>query len=142
MNTKNSVWADQTQVFGASQQSWKSVKEAWGNTFGYLPVVGNAGNIVFGIHDGIYGKTADDRLQGNAAAVISGLQLAHELLPGAVETGLGDTPPLNTSAVKDYSWTPNEQTHDLELRRPAKALNRPVEGNVPVQGEPPPKQHR
>ncbi|WP_238936065.1 hypothetical protein [Pseudomonas weihenstephanensis] len=137
VNTKNSVWADQTQVFGASQQSWKSVKEAWGNTFGYLPVVGNAGNIVFGIHDGIYGKTADDRLQGNAAAVISGLQLAHELLPGAVETGLGDTPSLNTSAVKDYSWTPNEQTHDLELRRPAKALNRPVEGNVPVQGEPP-----
>ena len=139
VNTKNSVWSDQTQVFGSSQQSWKSVKEAWGNTFGYLPVVGNAGNIVFGVHDGLYGKTADDRIQGNAAAVISSLQLAHELLPGAVETGLGDTPSPNTSTVKDYSWKRNEQTHDLELRRAPQTLNTPGEVNVPAQGEPPTK---
>lgn len=90
VNAKNAVWSDQTEVFGSSQQDWKFAKDLWGNTFGYIPVVGNTGNIVFGIHDSIYGMTANDRVGGNAAAVISGLQLAHELAPVGVEAGLGD----------------------------------------------------
>jgi len=45
VNTNNSVWSDQTEVFGSTQQSWKAAKDFWGNTFGYIPVVGNAGNI-------------------------------------------------------------------------------------------------
>ena len=71
VNTKNAAWADQTEVFGSSQQTWKAAKEFWGNTFAYIPGLGNQGNIVFGTHDGIYGMTASDRVGGNAAAVIS-----------------------------------------------------------------------
>ncbi|MDP0881312.1 hypothetical protein, partial [Klebsiella variicola] len=32
-NAKNSIWTDQTEVFGSSQKSWKSAKDFWGNTF-------------------------------------------------------------------------------------------------------------
>ncbi|MFV9649568.1 hypothetical protein ACK129_12780 [Pseudomonas citrulli] len=124
INTKNSVWADQTEVFGSSQQSWKAAKEFWGNTFGYAPVIGNAGNIVFGIHDGIYGMTAEDRAGGNAAAVISGLQLALELAPGAGELGEGDLPSLsNTLNAERYNWRFNPETSDVELVRSPKASN-------------------
>lgn len=123
-NAKNAVWADQTEVFGSSQQSWKNAKDFWGNTFGYVPIIGNAGNIVFGVHDGIYGKTAEDRLGGNAAVVISALQLAHEVAPIAAEVGLGEPHiVLNSPAAKDYSWKYNSQTSDFELVRSPKAAN-------------------
>ncbi|AZF40980.1 hypothetical protein C4J87_0805 [Pseudomonas sp. R1-43-08] len=115
MNAKNALWADQTEVFGASQQHWKEAKEFWGNTFGYLPIVGNAGNIVFGVHDGLYGQTAEDRVGGNAAAVISGLQLAHELAPIGVHGA--EEPPVNFSNGAYYRWQSDEQTHQLELVR-------------------------
>ncbi len=90
VNAKNAVWADQTEVFGSEQQAWKNAKELWGRTFGYVPVLGNVGNIVLGVHDSIHGMTADDRVGGTAAAVISSLQLAHELAPNGVEAGLGE----------------------------------------------------
>lgn len=124
INAKNARWTDQTEVFGASQQSWKAAKEFWGNTFGYLPIVGNVGNIVFGVHDGLYGKTADDRVAGNAAAVISSLQLAHEIAPIGVEAGLGEavlTP--GAPSAKPYSWRFSQDTSDLELVRTPNALS-------------------
>jgi hypothetical protein len=118
LNAKNSVWSDQTEVFGSSQQSWKAAKDFWGNTFGYVPVVGYTGNVVFGIHDGIYGKTADDRAGGNAAAVISGLLLVHEVVPIAVEFWIGGAPvAINSTSVKDYSWRYSSQTSEFELAR-------------------------
>ena len=119
VNAKNAVWSDQTEVFGSSQQDWKFAKDLWGNTFGYIPVVGNTGNIVFGIHDSIYGMTANDRVGGNAAAVISGLQLAHELAPVGVEAGLGD-PPIASATAKNYRWNYNSETRDFELARAPK----------------------
>lgn len=122
VNSKNANAVDQTEVFGSSQQSWKAAKEFWGNTFGYLPIVGNTGNIVFGAHDGIYGKTADDRVGGNAAAVISTLQLAHELAPIGVEAKLGEPPvAFNPSTSKNYSWRHNPKTNDFELVQVPKA---------------------
>ncbi|WP_241678263.1 hypothetical protein [Pseudomonas kitaguniensis] len=124
VNTKNAVWADQTEVFGSSQQNWKGAKELWSNTFGYVPVVGNTGNIVFGIHDSLNGMTADDRVGGNAAAVISGLQLAHELAPSAIETGLGDLPAaVKLATPQQYGWKFSEQTSDFNLVRAPKASN-------------------
>lgn len=124
VNAKNSVWADQTEVFGASQQSWKAAKEVWGNTFGYLPVVGNAGNIVFGIHDSIHGKTAEDRVGGTAGAVITGLLLAHEIIPAAAEAGLGEpTINFNASGTEHYNWRYNAQTSEFELARPPKSTS-------------------
>ncbi len=113
VNAKNAVWSDQTQVFGSSQQNWKAAEDVWSNTFGYVPVVGNAGNIVFGIHDSIYGMTAADRVGGNAAVVISSLQLAHELAPGAAELGFGEVPVSATS--KSYSWSATSEAGNLEL---------------------------
>lgn len=113
MNANNAVWSDQTQVFGSSQQSWKTAEDVWSNTFGYVPVVGNAGNIVFGIHDSTYGMTAADRAGGNAAVVISSLQLAHELAPGVAELGLGDVPVV--SIPKNYSWSATSEARNLEL---------------------------
>lgn len=113
VNANNAVWSDQTQVFGSSQQSWKTAEDVWGNTFGYVPIVGNAGNIVFGIHDSIYGMTAADRAGGNAAVVISSLQLAHELAPGVAELGVGDVPVNSIS--KNYSWSATSEPRNLEL---------------------------
>lgn len=112
-NANNAVWSDQTQVFGSSQQSWKTAEEVWSNTFGYAPVVGSTGNIVFGIHDGIYGMTAADRVGGNAAVVISGLQLAHELAPGVAERGLADVPVPSISQY--YRWSATARANNLEL---------------------------
>lgn len=114
VNANNAVWSDQTEVFGSSQQDWKAAKDLWSNTFGYVPVIGNSGNIVFGIHDAVHGMTAADRLGGSAAAVISGLQLAHELAPALVEAGLAEVP---TAAAKKYTWTPDTAQSDLELVR-------------------------
>ena len=123
-NAKNSIWTDQTEVFGSSQKSWKSAKDFWGNTFGYVPIVGNAGNIVFGVHDGIYGKTADDRVGGNAGAVISGLQLAHELATSGLSAGLEEpTANFNSTATGNYSWRYNSPTNEFELVRTPKASN-------------------
>ncbi|QXI56959.1 hypothetical protein HU759_017770 [Pseudomonas sp. OE 28.3] len=126
VNAKNAVWSDQTQVFGSSQQNWKAAKDLWGNTFGYLPGVGNAGNIVFGIHDSIYGKTSSDRLGGTAAAVISSLQLAHEV---ALSEGLRGV--ANVSEVsapgKNYTWSPDSSESDLELMRTPSASQNTAE---------------
>lgn len=127
VNSNNAVWSDQTEVFGSSQQNWKAAKEFWGNTFGYVPIVGNAGNIVFGVHDGIYGKTAGDRVGGNSAAVISGLQLVHELLPAAAESGLGDAP-INAG---HYKWVYRSETREFELARAPKVPEDADEVMVP-----------
>jgi hypothetical protein len=121
MNLKNTKDDDQTQVFGSSQQSWKSVKELWGNTFGYLPIVGTAGNVVFGIHDATHGMTAKDRVGGTAAAVISGLQLLHELALSAAGAGLDEPPAANGfSSSKHYSWRYSAQTNEFEFVRTPK----------------------
>lgn len=115
------MWADQTDVFGASQQAWKSVKDTWGKTFGNLPIVGNIGNIVFGVHDSLYGKTAGERTGGTAAAVISSLMLAHEVAPGLVEASLGETPiTFNSTVTEDYRWNYNSQKSEFELTRVSK----------------------
>ena len=122
VNTNNSVWSDQTEVFGSTQQSWKAAKDFWGNTFGYIPVVGNAGNIFFGAHDSIYGMTANDRVGGTAAAVISTLQLGHELATIGLESGLGKTP-----VVERYSWEYNERSNDIDLVRTPKVSSNDAE---------------
>lgn len=114
LNANNAVWSDQTEVFGSSQQDWKAAKDLWGNTFGYIPVIGNTGNIVFGIHDSLHGMTADERIAGNSASVISALQLAHELAPGGQETRLGERSPGSFSA-KNYRWNYKPQTRDFEF---------------------------
>jgi len=118
VNANNAVWSDQTEVFGSSQQDWKAAKDLWSNTFGYVPVVGNTGNIVFSIHDALHGMTAADRLGGSAAAVISGLQLAHELAPTLAGKALAEVPRGSTSALaKQYTWSPSALESDLELVR-------------------------
>lgn len=134
-NAKNAVWADQTEVFGSSQQSWKTAKDFWNNTFGYVPVVGNTGNIVFGIHDAIYGKTAEDRMGGSSAAVISALQLAHEVATAGV--GGVDESPTNVTPpeLRDVSWRYNSPTSDFELVRAPKAP--PADEEVPTITEEP-----
>jgi len=132
VNAKNAVWADQTEVFGSSQQNWKSAKDFWGNTFGYLPVIGNTGNIVFGVHDAVYGMTADDRVGGASAAVISGLQLAHEI--ASVGVGLeGGALNREPSMTQHYGWKYNEHTSDVELVRAPKApsIDHEVSVNTP-----------
>lgn len=116
VNSKNAVWSDQTEVFGSSQQNWKAAKEFWNNTFGYVPVIGNTGNILFGIHDSLHGMTADDRVGGTAAAVISSLQLAHELALSKLEPGQSE-PPTSSAAANKYRWNYNSQTRDFELVR-------------------------
>lgn len=124
-NAKNAVWSDQTQVFGSSQQNWKAAKDLWGNTFGYLPGVGNAGNIVFGIHDSIYGKTSSDRLGGTAAAVISSLLLAHEVALSAGLHGVANASEFAGSAPgKNFTWRLASSDNDLELiRTPSASQN-------------------
>lgn len=134
-NAKNAVWADQTEVFGSSQQSWKTAKDFWSNTFGYVPVVGNTGNIVFGIHDAIYGKTAEDRMGGSSAAVISALQLAHELATAGV-AGAEEPPAAVLSPdLRDVSWRYNSPSSDFELVRAPKAP--PASEDVPTITEEP-----
>lgn len=129
VNANNAVWADQTEVFGSSKQTWKEAKELWGRTFGYVPILGNAGNIYFGVHDSIYGMTADDRVGGTAAAVISSLQLAHEIAPGAAEAGLGEAPNLpNIAGNEHYGWKYNEQNNRFDFVRKVNASN---ESDVP-----------
>lgn len=121
LNANNAVWSDKAEVFGSSQQGWKAAKDVWDNTFGYLPVIGNTGNIVFGVHDSLYGMTANDRIGGNSAAVISGLQLAHELAPNAIETGLEEPrSTLNAPAARDYNWRYDSQASSFELVRAPK----------------------
>lgn len=118
VNADNAVWSDQTEVFGSSQQHWKATKELWGNTFGYVPIVGNAGVIVFGIHDSIDGMTANDRVAGNAAVVISGLELAHEILLS--DRGLEAGKPLlsfNSSARERFAWRYSSHADGFELAR-------------------------
>ena len=119
-NATNAVWADQTEVFGSSQQNWKAAKDFWGNTFGYVPVVGNAGNIVFGVHDGIYGKTAEDRIGGSSGAVISALQLAHELATTGVAGAEEPHSAVISPDLRGVSWRYNSPSSDFELVRTPK----------------------
>ncbi|UII72368.1 hypothetical protein LVW35_04120 [Pseudomonas sp. HN11] len=135
VNAKNAVWADQTQVFGSVERDWKAGKELWGNTFGYVPLLGNAGNIVFGQHDAEHGMTANDRVGGVAGAVISGLLLAHEVIPAGVEAGLGE-PALNFNASNtgNYNWRYNAQSSELEFARaPTSTSNADVPSIAPKQ---------
>lgn len=138
VNAKNALWSDQTQVFGSSQQDWKSAKDFWGNTFGYVPVIGNTGNIVFGAHDSLYGMTAQDRVGGTAAATISGLQLAHELaFTGAGGEAERVATNFNSSAGQHYHWQYNAETSSYELKRVAKAAS----GTTTKPSENEPSQH-
>lgn len=137
VNAKNAVWADQTEVFGSSQQNWKSAKDFWGNTFGYLPVIGNTGNIVFGIHDAVYGMTADDRVGGTSAAVISGLQLAHEIALMGMDAVLGEEALSHEPTMtQHYGWKYNDDTSDFELVRAPKAPSTNDEVAVDAPGAP------
>ena len=129
VNANNAVWADQTEVFGSSQQTWKEAKKLWGRTFGYVPILGNAGNIVFGVHDSIYGMSADDRVGGTATAVISGLQLAHEIATAGAEAGLGEAPNIpDIVGSEHYGWKYNEQSNRFDFVRKVNASN---ESDVP-----------
>nr|WP_232000980.1 hypothetical protein [Pseudomonas azotoformans] len=135
VNAKNALWSDQTEVFGSSQQNWKAAKDFWSNTFGYVPVVGNVGNIVFGVHDSLYGKTADDRLGGTAGAVISGLQLVHEVGPTVIEGGFGE-PSINFDSplAENYVWRKGaSEGKDFELTR-APTVNAAVDTPAPFPG--------
>ncbi|WP_073525527.1 hypothetical protein [Pseudomonas fluorescens] len=114
VNANNAVWDDQTEVFGSSQQNWKNAKELWSHTFGYIPGVGNAGNIVFGVHDALYGMTADDRVGGDAAAVISSLQLVHELATSAAGGGESE---LGSDITNRVKWSNKSLENDFELVR-------------------------
>ncbi len=137
VNAKNALWSDQTEVFGSSQQDWKSAKDFWGNTFGYVPIIGNTGNIVFGVHDALDGMTAEDRVGGGAAAVLSGLQLAHEIAPVAVEAGLGDVlKGGGLPSARNYAWKKNPQTNDFELVYTSKPKTNT--GKIVVPDETPP----
>lgn len=119
VNSKNTAWADQTEVFGSSAQNWKSAKGIWGNTFGYIPAIGTAGNIAFGVHDSLYGMTAKDRIGGNVAATMSGLQLMHELAPAAAGLAAGEARPvLNSSAGYDSAWKYNQKTSEFTFTPP------------------------
>ncbi|MFL9963419.1 hypothetical protein PQR02_20585, partial [Paraburkholderia sediminicola] len=119
VNAKNAAWADRTEVFGSAQQNWKSAKESWGKTFGYIPVVGNAGNVVFGIHDSRHGMTAKHRIGGNVAAAISGLQLVHDVVPGAAELTLGKSPSvLRFSKSYDSGWKYDPKTSEFAFTQP------------------------
>lgn len=135
VNAKNALWSDQTEVFGSSQQNWKGAKELWGHTFGYLPVVGTAGNIVFGVHDSIYGMTADDRVGGNAAAVISALQLIHELGPQALEYSIGESA-VAFNPGNNYRWRYSAQQKEFDLVRTSKASSTADEVPVNTQETP------
>lgn len=102
VNTKYTSWLDQTQVFGASQQRWKAWKEVWDQGPSWVPIIGNTGNLVFGIHDSVWGPTVEERSGGSFAAFLAALQLAHEVIPGAGEAE-------DTAAVRPrpqaYAWT-------------------------------------
>ncbi|WP_338476468.1 hypothetical protein [Pseudomonas khavaziana] len=137
VNAKNALWADQTKVFGAVEQGWKAAREVWGNTFGYVPFLGNAGNIVFGKHDADHGMTASDRVGGTTGAVISGLLLAHEVTPVGIEAGLGEsTLNFNASGIDHYNWQYNAQTSEFELARTPEPTTSP--GPTPHIEEPAP----
>lgn len=120
VNASNAKWADQTQVFDKSDQDWKSAKEFWDNSFGYVPGVGNVGNIVFGAHDSLHGQTAQERRGGNVAATLSGLQLAHDVAPGAVEATLGAPPSLSKPASGGSHWNYNPSTSDFRFKPPTR----------------------
>lgn len=120
MNAKNAKSDNQTEVFGASQQSWKAAKEFWGKGFAYVPVLGNLGNIVFGVHDSLYGMTAADRVGGNAAVVISSLQLVHDLAQYGVKAfEPGEV--VSPSSANNYVWRYSPETYDYEIVRVPKA---------------------
>ncbi|HID8404867.1 TPA: hypothetical protein ACXIJH_005247, partial [Serratia marcescens] len=112
MNKKNLSSDDQTQVFGKSQQNWKTAENIWNNTFGYLPGVGNAGNIVFGAHNSLYGMTAGDRIGGTAGAVIAGLQLGHDIASG-IAGGIRPGSVAKNSVKTD--WLSDPKTGELKL---------------------------
>jgi hypothetical protein len=116
VNANNTVWADQTEVFGASEKNWKTAKEIWGGTVGNVPIVGNIGNIAFGAHDSLYGMTQQDRVGGNVAAAMASLQLAHELAPGAAA---GKAVAVsNLAPYRDYSWQFSPKTSDFRFTPP------------------------
>ncbi|MGF6098088.1 hypothetical protein [Pseudomonas sp. 18175] len=131
VNAKNATWAAQTEVFGSSQHNWKYAKDLWGNTFGYLPIVGNVGSLVFGVHDAIDGMTAEDRVGGSAAAVISALQLVHEVGPQLVEGTLGE-PAIAFNPGGHYRWRYDAQKKNFDLIRASNASK--TMGEVPVNG--------
>lgn len=137
VNAKNARWADQTEVFGASQQNWKAAKEFWGNTFGYLPIIGNTGNIVFGVHDAVDGMTQNDRVAGGAAAVISALQLAHEIAMAKADVEWGEPSLTNSAGAQHYRWELDSQTNDLQLMRaPNTAASFPGMREIELGGKP------
>ncbi|WP_225908644.1 hypothetical protein [Pseudomonas lactucae] len=141
-NAKNATWSDQTQVFGAGPQRWKAAEGVWNKTFGYVPVVGSAGNIVFGVHDALYGMTAQDRVGGASGAVLAGLQLAHEIATAGIDAGLGESSVLHP-APQSYGWKYNPQTADFEFVRTPKVspdsgeVQAPKEGGGTHQSKPP-----
>lgn len=126
VNAKNAAWSDQTQVFGQSQQNWKAAKEIWDKSFGYLPIVGNAGQIAFGINDSLNGMTAQDRAGGTMAATIAGLQLAHEWAPGVAESKFGPSPLMSSaSGARGSAWQYNPKTAEFSFTQPAPSKSQP-----------------
>ncbi|MBT2375414.1 OspG family effector kinase, partial [Pseudomonas fluorescens] len=105
VNTKYTSWLDQTQVFGASQQRWKAWKEVWDKGPAWIPIIGNVGNLTFGIHDSEWGPTVEERSGGSFAAFLAALQLAHEAAPGGEEAGESAAA---GSRPQPYAWTYHE----------------------------------
>lgn len=127
VNVKNAVWADQTEVFGATEKNWKTAKGMWGRTVGEVPIVGNIGNIAFGVHDSLYGMTPQDRVGGNVAAAMGALELMHEGAAGAAGAtageaagaAAGEAPVVaNPVALSDHPWQYSPKTHELRFTPP------------------------
>ncbi|WP_188793651.1 hypothetical protein [Dyella nitratireducens] len=115
LNANNTSALDQTQVFGPDQQGWKKAENIWNGTFGYVPLIGNAGNIVFGIHDANTGMTAEERRGGFATASISSLQLANEIAVREV-VGTGPSPfTLKVSSAPKWEWKVDPETNEFRL---------------------------
>ena len=119
VNANNAAWADQSQVFGASAQSWKQAEGIWDRTFGFLPIVGSLGKIVFGVHNGLDGMTAQDRVAGNVGATLSGLQLMHEVAPAAAGLAAGKLPAAAPGAAGTAgTWKYDPPTSEFRFTPP------------------------
>ncbi|MBT2375456.1 OspG family effector kinase, partial [Pseudomonas fluorescens] len=100
-------------VFGTSQQRWKAWKEVWDKGPAWIPILGNVGNLAFGIHDSEWGPTVEERSGGSFAAFLAALQLAHEVVPGGAEVE------ESTAAVRPqpqaYAWTYREAEREYSF---------------------------
>ncbi|KPA93720.1 hypothetical protein [Pseudomonas asplenii] len=118
LNARNAQARSQTQLFSSTQRHWRTAQKIWASTFGYIPVVGNIGNLVFGVHELNAGMSAQERLGGSVAILISTLQLAHEV--PAIVAG---TPPLEDTGSPGFGWKANPQGSEWRFSLEAETLD-------------------